>query len=109
MCVYKYTVLYSTYTSTLHYRLLRVSLVVTETVDAGLLGEWIIPTLRHAWTELLLPRDLGDSPNQKGASGHVIPCSATVFVTLIECSEIRKQTRCNICSIFIITILSFLD
>lgn len=34
---------------------LRVSLVVTETVDAGLFGEGIIESLIHAWHHLLLP------------------------------------------------------
>lgn len=33
----------------------RVSLVVTETVDAGLFGEGIIESLIHAWNHLLLP------------------------------------------------------
>lgn len=33
----------------------RVSLVVTETVDAGLFGEGIIESLIHAWHHLLLP------------------------------------------------------
>lgn len=33
----------------------RVSLVVTETVDAGLFGEGIIESLIHAWRHLLLP------------------------------------------------------
>lgn len=32
----------------------RVSLVVTETVDAGLFGEGILETLIHAWKNLLL-------------------------------------------------------
>ena len=73
--------------------LLRVSLVVTETVDAGLLGEWIIPSLRHAWAELLLPRQQGEPTNQRETGGHVIPCGARVYVTLIECPEIRKQSR----------------
>lgn len=35
--------------------MLRVSLVVTETVDAGLFGEGIIESLIHAWHHLLLP------------------------------------------------------
>lgn len=34
---------------------IRVSLVVTETVDAGLFGEGIIESLIHAWKHLLLP------------------------------------------------------
>ncbi|XP_042222883.1 protein arginine N-methyltransferase 9-like isoform X2 [Homarus americanus] len=33
----------------------KVSLVVTETVDAGLFGEHILDTLEHAWKHLLLP------------------------------------------------------
>ncbi|XP_069958199.1 protein arginine N-methyltransferase 9 isoform X2 [Cherax quadricarinatus] len=33
----------------------RVALVVSETVDAGLLGEHILSTLQHAWKHLLLP------------------------------------------------------
>lgn len=37
------------------YSLFRVSLVVTETVDAGLFGEGIIESLIHAWHHLLLP------------------------------------------------------
>lgn len=36
----------------------RVSLVVTETVDAGLFGEGIIESLIHAWHNLLLPRQV---------------------------------------------------
>ena len=67
--------------------------MVTETVDAGLLGEWIIPTLRHAWKELLLPKQLANSTNEIAACGHVIPIGATVYATLIECAEVRKQSR----------------
>lgn len=37
----------------------RVSLVVTETVDAGLLGEGIVESLIHAWKHLLLPPAVG--------------------------------------------------
>ncbi|MPC16494.1 putative protein arginine N-methyltransferase 9 [Portunus trituberculatus] len=33
----------------------KVSLVVSETVDAGLFGEHILSTLQHAWKHLLLP------------------------------------------------------
>ena len=75
----------------------RISLVVTEIVDAGLLGERIIPTLRHAWRELLLPKqpDLTVSTNQIQPSigGRVIPCGATVYAMVIECPEIRRQSR----------------
>lgn len=71
----------------------RVCLVVTETVDAGLLGEAIVPTLRHAWSQLLLPNQPTGSTNQIAQCGHVIPCGATVYVMAIECPEIAKQSR----------------
>ncbi|XP_062513751.1 protein arginine N-methyltransferase 9-like isoform X2 [Corticium candelabrum] len=64
----------------------RVSLVVTETVDAGLLGEGIVPTVRHAWKHLL---DLRPSPTQS----RVIPSSAVVYGCLIECEQVRRQSR----------------
>lgn len=37
----------------------RVSLVVTETVDAGLFGEGIVESLIHAWEHLLLQPRVG--------------------------------------------------
>ena len=69
--------------------LCRVSLVVTETVDAGLLGEGIVPTVRHAWKHLL---DLRPSPTQS----RVIPSSAVVYGCLIECEQVRRQSRLEI-------------
>ena len=39
---------------------------MTETVDAGLLGEHILATLQHAWKHLLVPND--DKHNKKGAN-----------------------------------------
>ncbi|XP_063879585.1 protein arginine N-methyltransferase 9-like isoform X3 [Scylla paramamosain] len=129
--------------------LLRVSLVVSETVDAGLFGEHILSTLQHAWQHLLLPpqksendkttagviqtqlspcdtsqasgeqlckywqRD--DSSRQEDDStdsvtnldhinvakgkitsqeyGRVIPARAEVYVALISCSYVAKQTK----------------
>ncbi|XP_026886028.2 protein arginine N-methyltransferase 9 [Electrophorus electricus] len=61
----------------------RVSLVVTETVDAGLLGESIVESLIHAWRHLLLPPP----------TGRVIPASATVFTMAVECQDIRRHHR----------------
>lgn len=68
----------------------RAELVVTEIVDAGLLGEHIIPTLRHAWKELLLPPR---SPGSHAPCGHVIPSGATVYAMAIECAEVRKKSQ----------------
>uniref|UniRef100_A0A8C4HGT2 Protein arginine N-methyltransferase 9 n=1 Tax=Dicentrarchus labrax TaxID=13489 RepID=A0A8C4HGT2_DICLA len=65
----------------------RVSLVVTETVDAGLFGEGIIESLIHAWRHLLLP------PQEQSATGRVIPAGATVFGMAVECLEIRRHHR----------------
>ncbi len=72
-----------------------MNLVVTETADAGLLGEHIVPTLRHAWRELLLPRRSEDSTNQihQSKGGLVIPCGATVHTMAVECPAIRRQSR----------------
>ncbi|XP_042856460.1 protein arginine N-methyltransferase 9-like [Penaeus japonicus] len=97
----------------------RVSLVVSETVDAGLLGEHILPTLQHAWQNLLLPplpqsepsgqqeQEQPSSAQGSGANnqdesikcpspslfGKVIPQKAEVFIALISCDYISRQTR----------------
>ncbi|XP_071950958.1 protein arginine N-methyltransferase 9-like [Antedon mediterranea] len=70
----------------------RVSLVVTETLDSGLLGEGIIETVHHAWTHLLQPPD-----NQ----GRVIPGGAAVYAMIVECEHIRKSHRYCTMSIFL--------
>ncbi|XP_071393451.1 protein arginine N-methyltransferase 9 isoform X1 [Centroberyx affinis] len=72
----------------------RVSLVVTETVDAGLFGEGIIESLIHAWHHLLLPPQ--NSQNEfmgPSTTGRVIPAGATVFGMAVECLEIRRHHR----------------
>ncbi|KAG8014694.1 Protein arginine N-methyltransferase 9 [Nibea albiflora] len=72
----------------------RVSLVVTETVDAGLFGEGIIESLIHAWHHLLLPPQRGENVLQEqSATGRVIPAGATVFGMAVECLEIRRHHR----------------
>ncbi|XP_040187758.1 protein arginine N-methyltransferase 9 isoform X1 [Rana temporaria] len=69
----------------------KVSLVVTETVDAGLFGEGILETLIHAWKNLLL------EPKHKDLDcktyGQVIPAGAVVFGMAVECPEIRRHHR----------------
>ncbi|XP_036377315.1 protein arginine N-methyltransferase 9 [Megalops cyprinoides] len=72
----------------------RVSLVVTETVDAGLFGEGIIESLIHAWHHLLLPpQSSQDMPLSPAETGRVIPAGATVFGFAVECQEIRRHHR----------------
>ena len=61
----------------------QVSLVVTETLDCGLLGEGIIETLTHAKRELL-------AANQKA---QIIPQGAVVYGQLIQCEKIRNYSQ----------------
>lgn len=51
----------------------RFDVLVTETFDAGLLGEGIFRTLDHAWTHLLIP-----------GTSQVIPRGGTLIGVLIE-------------------------
>ncbi|XP_050422220.1 protein arginine N-methyltransferase 9-like [Adelges cooleyi] len=67
----------------------RVSLVITETMDAGLFGEHILSTLQHAWENLLLPPKSKENPELP--HGCVIPLRATVYAVPIECSYIRQR------------------
>ncbi|KAM8808357.1 protein arginine N-methyltransferase 9 [Eudromia elegans] len=71
----------------------RVSLVVTETVDAGLFGEGIVESLIHAWEHLLLPPKPKNQDIPTKEYGQVIPASATIFGMAIECQEIRRHHR----------------
>ena len=56
----------------------RADLLVTEIVDCGLVGEGIIPTLRHAREHFLAD------------GGTIIPRAATVYAALIESEPIHK-------------------
>lgn len=56
-------------------------LIVTELVDAGLLGEHIVPVLADARRRLLRP------------DGVVIPHSATVSVGLVHCDAVHNTRR----------------
>ncbi|XP_068228389.1 protein arginine N-methyltransferase 9-like isoform X2 [Palaemon carinicauda] len=96
----------------------RVSLVVSETLDAGLLGEHILSTLQHAWAHLLLPPppsvqsepfthktshskvDLEQENPPKDSAvegqtryGKVIPSGAEVFVALISSKYIANCVK----------------
>ena len=53
------------------------TVLVTETVDVGLLGEATLPSIEHARRELLVP------------DATIIPCGATVHGMLIESAAIR--------------------
>ncbi|XP_069782499.1 protein arginine N-methyltransferase 9 isoform X1 [Narcine bancroftii] len=71
----------------------RVSLVVTETVDAGLFGEGIVESLIHAWKYLLLPPKPAGQECRTEGFGRVIPLHAVVFGMAVECQDIRRHHR----------------
>ncbi|KAL0133788.1 hypothetical protein PUN28_001036 [Cardiocondyla obscurior] len=58
----------------------RVKLIVTETFDAGLFGELVIPSMINVHMNLL---DL---------NGMVIPMGATVYTAAVECEYIRYKS-----------------
>ncbi|XP_076348361.1 protein arginine N-methyltransferase 9-like [Tachypleus tridentatus] len=98
----------------------RVSLLVTETFDAGLFGEHILHTLQHAWENLLLSPKVSTAACDKAEQtslflskdvfsqqGFVIPSKATVWAALVECEWIRKKSSkvdslgpVDVCKIF---------
>ncbi|MBW4615057.1 MAG: 50S ribosomal protein L11 methyltransferase [Desmonostoc vinosum HA7617-LM4] len=55
----------------------RAEILITETVDCGLLGEGIIPIIRHARQSLLVP------------DARIVPAKAVVKFSLLESSEIH--------------------
>lgn len=71
----------------------QVSLVVTETLDCGLLGEGILATVEHAWANLLLPSSDGLHHTNTKPVSQIIPAGAVVYAMAIMCDDIRHQTR----------------
>lgn len=72
----------------------KVSLVVTETLDCGLLGEGILTTIKHAWAHLLLPPESSSSQSlETRPVSKVIPGRAVLFAMAIMCDDIKNQTR----------------
>ncbi|XP_066592909.1 protein arginine N-methyltransferase 9-like isoform X2 [Prorops nasuta] len=73
----------------------RIKLVVTETFDAGLFGELIVPSMIDVHLNLL-------DYNQKGI---IVPGSATLYIAGVECEHIRNRSSVifskikDICSI----------
>lgn len=75
-----------------------VSLVVTETMDAGLFGERLLQTLIHAWDKLLLPpypkissvHELGGSHEAK-QYGIIVPFGATLWAVPIKCTSLARK------------------
>ena len=57
----------------------KVSMIVTETFDSGLLGEHVLQTLHHAHQHLLAP------------GGKIVPQAATFFVAPIQSRHLANQ------------------
>lgn len=66
----------------------RANLLVTETVDCGLLGEGIVPSINHARANLLTEDAL------------IIPRAATVYATLVESKRLRGLNCVGRCAGF---------
>jgi type II protein arginine methyltransferase len=56
----------------------KANLLVTETVDCGLLGEGIVPSITHAKAHLLTE------------DARIIPCGATIYAMLVESRRLRN-------------------
>lgn len=56
----------------------KANLLVTETVDCGLLGEGIVPSIAHAKANLLTE------------DAQIVPCAATVFGMVVESPRLRN-------------------
>ena len=65
-------------------------IIVTETADAGLLGEYMLPTLLHAAKELALPSSI-----HLARSTTLIPASAVVYAALVEHESLMRMSSAN--------------
>lgn len=70
--------------------------MVTETVDAGGMGEHILQTVKHALKNLLLstndPHPTSSVPRSKPA-GVVIPGRLKLFAQVVECEHLRAKYK----------------
>ncbi|XP_023335504.1 protein arginine N-methyltransferase 9 isoform X2 [Eurytemora carolleeae] len=72
-----------------------VQLLVTETFDAGLLGEHVLQSLQHAWSNLLIhpSSPVSGIPNPTFSSSRTIPAGADFYICGLESKYIRNQTK----------------
>jgi hypothetical protein len=63
-------------------------IIVTETADAGLLGEFMLPTLLHAAKTLASP-----SASHPSRTTTLIPGSAVVYAALIDDASLLRMSR----------------
>lgn len=72
----------------------RADVVVSEILDCGLVGEGVLPTVRHAREHLLKP------------GGVLLPCAATLNGALVESSEIDGLNRVRTAAGFDVRLLN---
>lgn len=75
----------------------RKSLLVSETMDSGLLGEHLLQTLLHAWDQLLKPAcpqlpDSLHSTKPLTQYGIVVPFGARLWAVPIECPSVARSS-----------------
>lgn len=73
------TIKFSFYLNYTHF-FFRIKLVVTETFDAGLFGEHVIPSMISVHSNIL------------NENGIVIPMGATLYVAAVECEYIKHKS-----------------
>ncbi|XP_071547761.1 protein arginine N-methyltransferase 9-like [Panulirus ornatus] len=76
----------------------RVSLVISETVDAGLFGEHILSTLDHAWKHLLLPPKSSIASNEPTIKTSTLPLQSLAshsLSTALQDTMSISQTSMN--------------
>ena len=71
----------------------RANLLVTETVDCGLLGEGIIPSIAHAKANLLTE------------DARIIPRAANVYAMLVESTRLRGLNSVSKCAGFDVSLM----
>ncbi len=71
----------------------KANLLVTETVDCGLLGEGIVPSIEHAKANLLT------------ADARIIPRAATVYAMLVESTRLRNLNCVERCAGFDVSLM----
>lgn len=72
----------------------RADLLVTETVDCGLLGEGIVASIAHARENLLAD------------GARIIPCAATVYAMLVESKRLRGLNHARTAAGFDVSLIN---
>lgn len=72
----------------------RANLLVTETVDCGLLGEGIVPSIAHAKAKLLT------------ADAQIVPCAATVYAMVVESPRLRNLNTAHTAAGFDVSLIN---